>query len=155
MRRRKIVGIVCDFRRQDGMADHRVGDEYVVAIGDGAGALPLLIPVGKPLLKRQRIFWPVLMACCFPAQCRMSEPARYGGPGPGTMLDLERDATSLPLQRAAIAAGKPVLAICRGFQELNVALGGSLHQELHTLPGRLDHREKPDAPLEVHYGPRP
>jgi putative glutamine amidotransferase len=59
----------------------------------------------------------------------------------------------LPLLRAAIAAGKPVLAICRGFQELNVALGGSLHQAVHEIPGRLDHREPQDAPPEVEYGP--
>src|SRR6185437_12463453 len=47
----------------------------------------------------------------------------------------------------------PLLAICHGFQELNVALGGTLHQKLHEMPGRLDHREDPDASLEKQYGP--
>ena len=61
-----------------------------------------------------------------------------------------RDATTLPLLRAAIAAGKPVLAICRGFQELNVALGGSLHQHVHEIAGRLDHREPQDAASARH-----
>jgi putative glutamine amidotransferase len=58
------------------------------------------------------------------------------------------------LLQAAIAAGVPVFCICRGFQELNVALGGSLHQRVQELPGYLDHREPEDAPLEVQYGPR-
>ena len=62
------------------------------------------------------------------------------------MPDHERDATSLALIRAAIETSKPLLAICRGFQELNVALGGTLDQHVHETPGRLDHRETPDAP---------
>jgi putative glutamine amidotransferase len=81
-------------------------------------------------------------------------PSHYGATArPGTELDELRDATALPLLRAASAAGKPLLAICRGFQELNVALGGSLHQHVHEIPGRLDHREPKDVPLEVEYGP--
>ena len=71
---------------------------------------------------------------------------------PGTELDAVRDATTLPLLRAAIAAAKPVLAICRGFQELNVALGGTLHQHVHEIAGRLDHREPSGAPSrDVEY----
>ncbi len=54
--------------------------------------------------------------------------------------DPARDATTLPLIRAALGRGMPLLAICRGIQELNVALGGSLHQAVQALPGRLDHR---------------
>ncbi|HTC82838.1 MAG TPA: gamma-glutamyl-gamma-aminobutyrate hydrolase family protein, partial [Rhizomicrobium sp.] len=57
------------------------------------------------------------------------------------------------LLRAAIAGGKPLLAICRGFQELNVALGGSLHQHLHELPSRMDHREPQDVSREAEYAP--
>ena len=65
----------------------------------------------------------------------------YGGPphADGTPEDDARDATTLPLIRAALARGVPVLAICRGLQELNVALGGTLHQRLQDMPGRLDH----------------
>jgi putative glutamine amidotransferase len=68
-------------------------------------------------------------------------------------LDEIRDATTLPLLRAAIQAGKPVLAICRGFQELNVALGGSLHQHVHEIAGRLDHREPSGVSRDAEYGP--
>ncbi|MGH7161493.1 MAG: gamma-glutamyl-gamma-aminobutyrate hydrolase family protein, partial [Acetobacteraceae bacterium] len=65
----------------------------------------------------------------------------YEGPphAEGTPEDAARDAVTLPLIRAAITAGVPLLAICRGLQELNVALGGSLHQRLQDLPGRIDH----------------
>ena len=83
-------------------------------------------------------------------------PHRYGGPAPRprTILDEARDATAIPLMRAAEKAGLPMLCICRGFQELNVAFGGTLHQHLHELEGFLDHRvgdRKTD--LEEAYGP--
>ena len=55
--------------------------------------------------------------------------------------------------RAAIDAGIPVLAICRGFQEMNVAYGGTLCQRLHEVDGNLDHREDETTELEVQYGP--
>src|SRR6185437_14421948 len=76
-------------------------------------------------------------------------PRHYSGHTPrhGVLQDEHRDATTLPLLNAAIAAGTPTLCLCRGFQELNVALGGSLHQHVHELEGRLDHREDHDAPL--------
>ncbi|HEY0266679.1 MAG TPA: gamma-glutamyl-gamma-aminobutyrate hydrolase family protein, partial [Rhizomicrobium sp.] len=83
------------------------------------------------------------------------QPSLYGGPphAEGTPEDAQRDGVTLPLIRAALAAGLPVLAICRGFQELNVALGGTLHQAVHEIPGRLDHREPCDATLDVEYAP--
>jgi putative glutamine amidotransferase len=73
-------------------------------------------------------------------------PEFYDGPphAEGTPEDLARDSTTLPLIRAAIAGGLPLLAICRGFQELNVALGGSLDQRIQDLPGRLDHSTPSD-----------
>jgi len=81
------------------------------------------------------------------------EPHRYGGPASaeGTLHDAERDATTLPLIRAAIDMGVPLLGICRGFQELNVAFGGTLHQRVHEVPGMRDHREDKTAPVEVQY----
>jgi putative glutamine amidotransferase len=67
--------------------------------------------------------------------------------------DPERDATTLPLIRAAVAAGVPVFGICRGFQELNVAFGGSLHQKVHETGTFMDHREPENEPVEVQYAP--
>uniref|UniRef100_UPI0028C3787D gamma-glutamyl-gamma-aminobutyrate hydrolase family protein n=2 Tax=Pseudoxanthomonas TaxID=83618 RepID=UPI0028C3787D len=71
----------------------------------------------------------------------------------GNLLDPRRDATNLPLIPLAIEMGVPVLAICRGFQEVNVAFGGSLYQKVHEQPGFMDHRENKDDPLDVQYGP--
>ena len=83
------------------------------------------------------------------------DPSHYGGPAPreGNEADPARDATTLPLIRQAIARGLPLLCICRGLQELNVALGGSLHQHVHELPGRLDHRSDKSKALPDRYGP--
>lgn len=67
-------------------------------------------------------------------------------------LDPARDAWTLPIIRRAVALGLPVLGICRGFQEVNVALGGSLHQAVHAQPGLLDHRSEPSRPVEEEYG---
>jgi putative glutamine amidotransferase len=80
------------------------------------------------------------------------EPRHYGGPSyPGTAYDPARDRLSLPLVRSAVARGVPLLGICRGLQEMNVALGGSLHQRVHES-GYADHREAA-GPLGVQYGP--
>jgi putative glutamine amidotransferase len=83
------------------------------------------------------------------------EPYHYAGveSEPGTLHDSQRDATTLPLMRLAVATGVPVLAVCRGFQEMNVAFGGSLHQKVQDLPGHADHRENTQVPLERQYEP--
>jgi putative glutamine amidotransferase len=149
-----LVGLVCDRRSHDGMPVHQANDEYVVAARDGAGVLPLLIPAMDAPLAAADILARV-DGLLFTGSPSNVAPARYDGAPlrPGTLLDETRDATTLALIRAAIAAGTPVLAICRGFQELNVALGGSLHQHVHEIAGRLDHREDETAPLEVQFGP--
>ena len=140
-----VAGLVTDRRVFDGMPTHQVNDEYVIAIRDGAGALPLLIPSTDTPLAIADILKTV-DGLLFTGAPSNVAPSHYDGtPRPGTELDPSRDAITLPLLRAAIAAGKPVLAICRGFQELNVALGGSLHQHVHEIPGRLDHREPQSA----------
>lgn len=148
----KRVGLVCDRGEDDDLPIHRVGDAYVAAVRDGAGALPLLIPAcDAPVADLLAAF----DGFVFTGAVSNVDPALYGGAAPRdpSLRDAARDGVSLPLIRAAIAAGKPVLAICRGFQELNVALGGTLHQHVHELPGHLDHREDEGAPLEVQFGP--
>ncbi|HKY19452.1 MAG TPA: gamma-glutamyl-gamma-aminobutyrate hydrolase family protein [Rhizomicrobium sp.] len=149
----KRVGIVCDRRVLDDMAVHQANDEYIRAVKDGAQALPLLIPSTDSALNAADILAAV-DGLLFPGAPSNVAPSHYGATArPGTELDEVRDATTLPLLRAAAQAGKPLLAICRGFQELNVALGGSLHQHLHEIPGRLDHREPKDVPRDAEYGP--
>lgn len=68
-------------------------------------------------------------------------------------LDADRDAWTLPLVPRALARGIPLFAICRGFQEANVALGGSLHQAVQEVPDRHDHRAAKEAAVDVQYGP--
>jgi putative glutamine amidotransferase len=149
----KTVGIVCDRRISGDMPVHQANDEYITAIRTGAGALPLLIPSTDGPLDIAAVLGAV-DGLLFTGSPSNVAPSHYSATArPGTELDELRDATTLPLLRAASIAGKPLLAICRGFQELNVALGGSLHQHVHEIPGRLDHREPKDAPLEVEYGP--
>ena len=82
-------------------------------------------------------------------------PEHYGEEAPikPDALDPLRDALTLPLIRAAIERKKPLFAICRGFQELNVALGGTLHQAVHDVNGHKDHRARLELALEEMYGP--
>jgi putative glutamine amidotransferase len=149
----KRVGIISDRRVFDGMAVHQVNDEYIDAIRHGAGAFPLMIPsTGAPLDPTEILAQ--VEGLLFTGAPSNVAPVHYGQTlRPGTELDEIRDATSLPLLRAAVQNGKPLLAICRGFQELNVALGGSLHQHIHEIPGRLDHREPADVSRDLEYAP--
>src|SRR6202158_1469761 len=116
--------------------------------------MPVLIPALGSAMDLQSLLggWDGLLR---PGSASNVEPHHYGGPAsePGTLHDPNRDATTLPLIPQAIAAGLPVLAICRGFQEINVAFGGTLHQRLHEVQGYLDHREDESTPLDVQYGP--
>ncbi len=90
-----------------------------------------------------------------PARHSNIEPHHYSDEPSfeGNLHDPARDATTLGLIPLAIAKGVPVLAICRGFQEVNVALGGTLHQKVHDVPDMLDHREDLQQPLDVQYAP--
>lgn len=151
---RPLIGIPADRRMVGAHPFHMVGEKYARAVLEAAEAAPLLIPslaeeLGfEELLER-------LDGLLFTGSPSNVEPHRYEGPpsAPGTLHDPARDATTLPLIRKAVAAGVPVLGICRGFQEMNVAFGGSLHQKLHEVPGHLDHRDDETQPLEVQYGP--
>src|SRR5580704_11886810 len=132
---------------------HSVAEKYLDAVIDVAGCLPVLIPaVGSKLDLCQLL--DTLDGLLLTGSPSNVEPAHYGGEPSreGTLHDPDRDATTLPLIREAIRRDMPVLAICRGIQELNAALGGTLHQRVHELPGRLDHRTKKDAPGGP-YGP--
>jgi putative glutamine amidotransferase len=133
---------------------HVAGEKYIVAIRDGAKALPLLIPSLDPPIAIAEIFASV-SGLLFTGSVSNVSPKLYGGAPPrdGVLQDERRDANTIPLLKAAIAAGVPTLCICRGFQELNVAYGGTLYQHVQEVPGRLDHREDLTQPLDVQYGP--
>ena len=133
---------------------HAVGDKYARAVLEASGGLPLLIPALAEELRLDELV-ERLDGLLFTGSPSNVEPRHYeGAPSqPGTLHDPARDATTLPLIRKAVQAGVPVLGICRGFQEVNVAFGGSLHQRVHEVPGHLDHRDDESQPLDVQYGP--
>ena len=83
------------------------------------------------------------------------EPSHYGSEKPlnPDSVDRDRDNLTLPLIRTAVERKIPLFAICRGFQELNVALGGSLHQAVHSVAGHADHREPPTDDMDLKFGP--
>ncbi|KVN36228.1 glutamine amidotransferase [Burkholderia pyrrocinia] len=154
MKRKPLVGITADHTQIGAHASHAVGDKYVAAVVDGAHALAMVLPALGERQSADDII-DTVDGLLFTGSYSNVEPHRYGGEAsaPGTRHDAARDATTLPLLRAAIAAGVPVLGLCRGFQELNVAYGGTLHQRVHDVPGFEDHREDDDASLESQYGP--
>ena len=147
-----LVGLPACTRMLSGHVQYATPARYAAALTGGAGAIPVLIPpiglAALPLLDR-------LDGLLLPGSPSNVEPHLYDSgvdETPG-LHDPERDATSLPLIREALDRGMPLLAICRGIQELNVALGGSLHQRVHILDGREDHRGQGDTP-DHHFAPR-
>jgi putative glutamine amidotransferase len=145
-----IVGIPACAKLVNGHLRHDTPARYAAAVIGGAGAVPIMIPpVGESALA----VLDRLDGLLVPGSPSNVHPSHYAG---GDSLtpdshDLERDATTLRLIPEAIARGIPVLAICRGIQELNVALGGTLHQKVHEVAERMDHRP---GTLEEKYGPR-
>jgi putative glutamine amidotransferase len=147
-----IVGIPACAKTLAEMPFHQTPARYAQAVLGAIGALPVLIP---PLGEQMLGLLDDLAGLLVPGSPSNVHPSHYEGGASETpdFHDLERDHTTLPLIRAAIARGIPVLAICRGIQELNVALGGSLIQRVHTQPDRHDHRGGL-GDLETRYGPR-
>jgi len=134
-----IVGIPACTKLIAGYIQHATPARYGAALFDVFGALPILIP---PEGGKMEALLDRLDGLLFNGSPSNVAPMRYGADFDATpeFHDPERDATTLPLIRAAIDRGMPVLCICRGMQELNVALGGTLFQEVHNEPGRMDHR---------------
>jgi len=154
MSARPLIGIPADRRMVGAHPYHMVGEKYARAVLDAAQGAPLLIPPLAEELKLDELL-ERLDGLLFTGSPSNVEPHHYDGPpsAPGTLHDPARDATTLPLIRRAVEHGVPVFGICRGFQEMNVAFGGTLHQKLHEVPGYLDHRDDETQPLEVQYGP--
>ncbi|MBB3103515.1 gamma-glutamyl-gamma-aminobutyrate hydrolase family protein [Azomonas macrocytogenes] len=132
---------------------HIAGDKYICAAA--IAGLPLVIPALGNLIDRDALLESV-DGLLFTGSPSNVAPQHYNGPASaaGTQHDLARDDTTLPLIRAAVRAGIPILGICRGFQEMNVAFGGTLHQKVHETSPYQDHREDPLEPLDMQYGQR-
>lgn len=132
--------------------NHVVGTKYVNAVRL-AGCMPLVVPSVQPseidelLDHADGVF--------LTGSPSNVHPSHFGESvlDETLPLDVERDGWTLPLIPRALERGIPLFAICRGFQEANVALGGSLHQAVHAVPGQNDHRGEIDAAPEITYGP--
>ncbi len=151
---RPLVGVISDRRMQGEHPFHMVGEKYLQAVADAADVYPVMLPCLAEgfdvldILER-------LDGLFLTGSPSNVEPMHYmGNPSEaGTWHDPHRDLAALELIPAAIRVGMPLLAVCRGFQEMNVSFGGTLHQKVHELPGYKVHKENPEDPLDVQYGP--
>lgn len=153
---RPVVGIIGNhYLMDDRYAVHATGLINTTAVAEVAGCLPLMIPSDPRLVSLAE-----LLAVCdgflFTGGQPNVHPSEYGHaetPAHGR-FDRARDAVTLPLIRALVERGQPFFGICRGFQELNVALGGTLHPEIRDLPGRDNHRMPQGKPIEEQFAHR-
>lgn len=153
---RPLVWLPMDHRQRGGddssLPYLYLGDKYARAVRDGAQAQP----VSFPLADVADI--PALLALVDGVMLTGSpsnvHPSHFDEAvaDPSLPLDPARDTLTFALVRHCVAMGVPLLGACRGFQEINVALGGSLHQAVHAVPGLQDHREDESAPLATQYG---
>jgi putative glutamine amidotransferase len=153
-RSKPLIGVPADRRILGPHPFHCVGEKYITAVAEAADAVPVLVPSLGEEANLEAILASVdgILLTGSPSNV---EPHRYFGPpsDPDTLHDPHRDATTLPLIPRVIAAGMPLLAVCRGFQEMNVAYGGTLWQKVQEVPGLADHRENKEDPLELQYAP--
>lgn len=149
-----VIGVICETARHGLHMYQQTGDKYLQAVARSADCVPLLIPAMADLPSPQN-FLGRLDGLLLTGGYSNVERTRYGmDPAPaGEHEDPARDALSFDLIPAALKAGLPLFGICRGFQELNVALGGTLHPRLQEVDGRFDHRENSEDPVDVQYGP--
>jgi putative glutamine amidotransferase len=133
---------------------HGTAYQYLRAVREEIGASVFTIP-GLPDIANALELLDAVDGVLLTGSFSNLHPSTYGEPiGPSVQLfDQQRDAVTLPLIRRAIERGVPIFGICRGMQEINVALGGSLHQELHEVPGKADHRPDESLALEAQFEP--
>lgn len=152
--RRPIVVIPSCTKLIEGQAFDAVGRKYASAVAEIAECQPLLAPLGSGMADMGALL-DVAQGILLTGSLSNVHPAHYGTDEPldADALDPARDDLTLPLIRESMARKLPLFAICRGFQELNVALGGTLDQAVHAVEGRHDHRERDDIPLDERFGP--
>jgi putative glutamine amidotransferase len=150
---RPIVVIPACTKIIDGHAFDAVGRKYAAAVAEVAECQPLLVPVGAGMTDIAAVL-ELADAILLSGSRSNVAPEHYGEETPinPDALDPLRDAVTLPLIRAAVELKTPLFAICRGFQELNVALGGSLHQAVHDVNGHKDHRARTNVDIDEAYG---
>jgi putative glutamine amidotransferase len=149
-----LIGAIADYRDIGPHGFHMAGDKYLRAITQGMGSMPVILPALSMKVDAHQLL-SRLDGLLLTGSYSNIEPHHYGEDNAETdpVRDPRRDNTSLALIAAAMDLKIPILGICRGFQELNVALGGSLHQQVHEIDGFMDHREDKHDDLEVQYAP--
>ncbi len=154
--RRPVVGIIGNTSlMSENYEVHASGTMNACALAHVSCCIPLIIPSDPRLVSV-----PELLDLCdgflltggrpnvHPSEYGEDETPEHGA------FDRNRDAITLPLVRACVERGQPFLGICRGFQEVNVAMGGTLYPEIRDLPGRMNHRMPPDGTLEEKFALR-
>jgi putative glutamine amidotransferase len=152
---RPIVVIPCCTKLIESYTFDAVSRKYSAAIAEVAQCHPLLIPLDVALVDIAAVL-DTADGILFSGSPSNIAPHHYSEEDPVMPEDLDpaRDAVTLPLIRTAVERKIPMMAICRGFQEMNVALGGTLHQAVHHEEGHHDHRERKELTLEERWGPR-
>lgn len=157
---RPLIAISGELKDLNGFDVHAVGHKYVTSVVDGAGGIPVVLAALGD--EEAGGMYPMadlvdrLDGLVLTGGRSNIEPHHYDGEPfrADTWRDPLRDATALPLVRAAIARGLPLFGICRGIQEMNVALGGSLHPYLWEVEGKRDHRMPQTDLMEERFAPR-
>ncbi len=151
---RPIVVIPCCSKRIDDYTFDAVSRQYSAAVAQVAECQPLLIPLDTALADIGAIL-AIADGILLSGSPSNISPDRYSDEPPflPDKLDPARDAVTLPLIRTAKEQKVPLFAICRGVQEVNVALGGTLHQAVQHVPGKMDHRYPENIPLEHRWAP--
>lgn len=154
MTTKPLIAVPSDRRILDPHPSHVAGEKYLKALIDGAGGIPVIVPSMAGDIDIDEILDRV-DGILLTGSYSNIEPHRYGGETTekSGLFDPHRDAMTLPLALRALERGVPLLAVCRGHQELNVALGGTLHQNMADVPGYHDHLENKQDPLDKQYGP--
>jgi putative glutamine amidotransferase len=131
---------------------HAVGQKYILAVAQAAEATPLLIPAAAEHLDLAEIM-AMADGILLTGSVSNLHPSHFGQAvyNADLPLDPARDAVTIQVIQAAVKNGIPILAICRGFQEMNVAFGGSLHQAVQEVAGLNDHRAPNEDSAETQY----
>src|SRR5262245_36871354 len=153
--KKPVVGIIGNPHRvENRWVAQMVGERNLRAVADVTGALPLMFAalpgvtdVGALLDTVDGILLTGARANVHPERFGLEPHVKH------EPYDHDRDALALTLTEACVARGVPLFGICRGFQEMNVAFGGSLHPEIRELPGRMNHRMPRLENGEIHPDP--
>ena len=150
--KRPVIGVIASMHlAENRFAAQRVGERSLRAVVEVAGAMPIMF-AGTPEITEAGELLDIVDGVLLTGARANVHPTHFGAePHPRyEPYDMPRDAVALSLARLCVDRGVPLLGICRGLQEMNVAFGGSLHPEIRELPGRVNHRMPRLPSGEIH-----